>query len=329
MSASAFFQKIFQRSVFISACLALQGCSLWNKKATPEPTISSTATVMGEPVLVQQDAYTQPGKPSIRAVPRRPEPKEKPMEESETPDNASLYVVCKGDTLTRIARRFHVSVFQLMQENHLKNKNKLQVGQVLSIPPSDHDSSSYVPSITEPMKGEHYYVQKGDTLTRIAAKYGTTVAALREWNHLTRDTIYVGQTLMVSGTINTQKKPSAVPSSQRTISGDTYQVQSGDTLWKIAKRCHLSVSELIQCNPQIDPDRLQIGQVLSIRKVSSVPSAVSQPSSKPIASIDPFASEPSPTVEVKENPKEEESEFKDLFEENKDMPMVPVNEKHE
>ncbi|MBP5191489.1 MAG: LysM peptidoglycan-binding domain-containing protein [Opitutales bacterium] len=400
MLPSLAFRKISPKSVLIGACLFLQGCSLdfwnWNKKTASEPTIASTTTVIGDGTLAQQDAGIQRTEPSIRAVPRRPEPKEEPVEENEVPESTSLYVVCKGDTLTKIARRFHVSVFQLMQENHLRNKNKLRVGQILSIPQGDDASSSDVPPVVEPepMKGERYRVQKGDTLTRIARRFrvsveqlqqanslanknklfveqtliipqngsckgsfsakdsssgkgtycvqkgdtltriaarcGTTVANLREWNHLTRDTIYVGQTLVVSETGISPKKPSTVPSPQKIISGDTYQVQSGDTLWGIAKRCHVSVSELKRCNPQMDPDRLQIGQVLSICKSSSSPVAAASRSLEQTA--DPFGSEPSQAVEIKEKPKEDEEsefkEFKDLFEENKDMP-IPMNEKHE
>jgi LysM repeat protein len=45
------------------------------------------------------------------------------------------YTVKPGDTLTAIANRFHASVTTLMTRNHLKNADKLALGQRLSIPP--------------------------------------------------------------------------------------------------------------------------------------------------------------------------------------------------
>lgn len=44
----------------------------------------------------------------------------------------------------------------------------------------------------------YYTVERGDTLYRISRKYGVTVSQLKEWNHLTSDTISIGQRLIVS-----------------------------------------------------------------------------------------------------------------------------------
>lgn len=43
-----------------------------------------------------------------------------------------------------------------------------------------------------------------------------------------------------------------------------YQVQRGDTLWKIAQRYHTTVERLIELNPGIDPQNLQVGQKIRV-----------------------------------------------------------------
>jgi LysM repeat protein len=46
----------------------------------------------------------------------------------------------------------------------------------------------------------------------------------------------------------------------------TYRVRSGDTMGSIAERCDLSVDELLQLNPDVDPQTLRAGQRLRLRE---------------------------------------------------------------
>ena len=102
------------------------------------------------------------------------------------PSGVSYYTVQYGDSLGSIARRYNRTVWQLAQANGIYNANRIYAGQVLIIP-------AYAPTrITT------YYVQPGDTLTRIAARYGTTVAAITSYNLLWNPSlIYVGQALTI------------------------------------------------------------------------------------------------------------------------------------
>ena len=110
-----------------------------------------------------------------------------------------------------------------------------------------------IPSLPE--SGNYYVVQNGDSLWKIANKYGITVNELKSLNGLTSNNLTVGQIL-------------EVPGSSGSTSG-TYTVKSGDSLWKIANQFGVTVSELKNLN-NLTSDILSVGQVLKIP--SSLPS---------------------------------------------------------
>ncbi len=98
--------------------------------------------------------------------------------------------------------------------------------------------------------GDAYVVQPGDTLYRIAKKYGMTVQQLAELNHLA-DPSYIraGQVLVIS-------KPSS--------SIHTYTVKSGDTLYSLARKYGVSVSAIVSANHLANASYITVGQVLVI-----------------------------------------------------------------
>ncbi len=94
-----------------------------------------------------------------------------------------------------------------------------------------------------------HIVKKGDTLYRIAARYGVSVQRLQSDNGITANqTLVVGQALIV------------------TLPAVTYTVQPGDNLSTIASAYGVTVMELIQNNPSLAlSDPIYPGQVLTIR----------------------------------------------------------------
>ncbi len=111
----------------------------------------------------------------------------------------TTYVVQPGDTLTKIATRFQVSIQSLVQANHLSDPNAIRAGQTLVIP-DDAARPAPAADIT-------YIVQRGDSLARLAARFGVTIEALMAANHLTTTTLQVGQVLVIPAPI-----PAAPPS---------------------------------------------------------------------------------------------------------------------
>jgi lipoprotein-anchoring transpeptidase ErfK/SrfK len=105
----------------------------------------------------------------------------------------SIYIVQPGDTLIRISARHGVSVSQLAGANGLRWNSWVYVGQRLTIP--GHTEGS-----TQPSGATTYIVQRGDTLTRIAARYGVSVSRLARANGLRwYSWVYVGQRLTIPG----------------------------------------------------------------------------------------------------------------------------------
>jgi LysM repeat protein len=121
----------------------------------------------------------------------------------------TTYTVQPGDNLYRISLRFGVSISAIAQANGIGNTNLIFVGQVLQIPaggttppPVQPTAVPGQPTPVPPAPGGtgSYVVQRGDTLARIAARFGTTVAAIAAANGIANpNLIYVGQTLNIAG----------------------------------------------------------------------------------------------------------------------------------
>ena len=113
-----------------------------------------------------------------------------------------------------------------------------------------------IPYYKEGESQEIYTVKKGDSLWKIANKYNTTVEKLKSANNLKTNTLSVGQKLVI---------PSISVSPEVS---DTYIVQKGDSLWSIANKFNMTVSELKNLN-NLTNNLLSIGQVLKIKDSSN------------------------------------------------------------
>lgn len=113
-----------------------------------------------------------------------------PGSEPPKPDEPIYYTVKRGDNLTKIAKAYKTTVAQLVIWNNIKNPNLIFPGQVLIVGKKEPDP----PTPPE----EYYTVVRGDNLTKIANKFGTTVKQLVAWNNIpNKNLIYPGQVLRV------------------------------------------------------------------------------------------------------------------------------------
>lgn len=106
------------------------------------------------------------------------------------------YIVQAGDTLSGIAVQFGVSLGDLANANKLSVMSYVYIGQTLRIP-----GKSVAPAAPAPNSGSGsvYTVQSGDTLSAIAARFGTTVAALQQANNITNpNLLFAGQKLVIA-----------------------------------------------------------------------------------------------------------------------------------
>lgn len=109
----------------------------------------------------------------------------------------TVYTVVKGDTLSGIAARYGTTYHVLATYNGIANPNRINVGQKIKIPNSSSNTSSTAGSATTT-----HNVVKGDTLSALAKKYGTTVAKIvaankSKYPKITANYIVVGWTLSI------------------------------------------------------------------------------------------------------------------------------------
>lgn len=171
-----------------------------------------------------------------------------------------IYTVKVGDNLYSIAKRYNVTVNDIIETNNLSS-NILSIGQELKIPIStsgdiDNQYSTYI-------------VQSGDSLYKIANKFGMTVDQLMAINNLETTSLSVGQVLKVnSGGGSSSGIPlgsSCYGEGYKEPSYVTYTVKRGDNLYSIARKYNTSVDNLIELN-NLSSNNLSIGQVLKIRE---------------------------------------------------------------
>jgi LysM repeat protein len=104
-----------------------------------------------------------------------------------TLDSTNIYLVQPGDTLSSIAIHFGTSVDELVRKNNIRNPNLIYAGQVLTIPSAK--------GLSERIE---YTIRAGDTLSKIAGNFGTTVSQLQALNRITNpDLIIAGQRIRV------------------------------------------------------------------------------------------------------------------------------------
>ncbi|MBD3306974.1 LysM peptidoglycan-binding domain-containing protein [candidate division KSB3 bacterium] len=105
------------------------------------------------------------------------------------------HTIQRGETLGAIANRYKVSVATLKAYNTIRNERRLQIGQLLRVPLS---KSSMLANNQNTGKMLTYRVQRGDSLSKIASKFGVSVRQLQQWNNVKKGAvIYPGNRLKV------------------------------------------------------------------------------------------------------------------------------------
>ncbi|OUZ14572.1 muramidase family protein [Enterococcus cecorum] len=174
--------------------------------------------------------------------------------------NASSYTVKSGDSLWSIANKHGLSVAQLKSMNGLSS-DMIYPGQKLMVTGGTTTSSTTNTATTKPApsqvsnqtvtvgsSAQTYTVVAGDSVWKIANKFGISMDTLRSLNNIKKDFIYPGQVLKV----------------QASTTSSTYRVKSGDSLWSIAQKHGLSVAQLKALN-QLTSDLILVNQTLKVK----------------------------------------------------------------
>ncbi len=164
--------------------------------------------------------------------------------------------VRRGETVSHLAQRYRTTVRAIAEANGLRSAHRLSIGQDLLIP-QGRRSGANPPSFasTHSQKGPTgpvpagtrrvvYTVKKGDTLSEIAERYGTSSRMLRRWNRIGRF-IHPGDRLTIYVRGGSSGKLAAANDEPNSF---YVKVRKGDTLWDLARHYGVSFSALLNAN---------------------------------------------------------------------------------
>jgi len=280
---------------------------------TTTATMTSTATTTSTSVPPPSN-NSSPTPDQNVGSPEAPEPTDMPLPQggpSSAFVNSIVHTVRRGETVAQISALYGSTNQAIIEANGLNQNALIFVGQRLVVPvrlgapATATPTATLTPSVTPtgfvapppppppppaPSTETIYIVQPGDTLSLIARRFNTTVAALAQLNGIVNaNRILVGQRLTIPGTggPTTSPPPAAPPSDTNTTldntvfivvtatpsPGDnasqsapqtTYVVQPGDNLFRISLRFQTTMGALMRANGIVDANRIFVGQRLVI-----------------------------------------------------------------
>ncbi|MEL7147307.1 MAG: LysM peptidoglycan-binding domain-containing protein, partial [Bacteroidota bacterium] len=254
------------------------------KKEVKDTVRTSVKPTKLPPIEPKKDKVKKPTKVKVDPIVEKvPDPKEETaltVEETSKQEldkkvkqlDFDIHEVAAGQTLFAIARKYGVSVNDLIEWNNLDPYNTIiSIGQKLELkrPFVTPEKVEEIP--TE--KALYHVVQPGETAYAIARKYDITVDQLIGWNKLDEQaSISIGQKLKVSGVFVEQKVPKKVKKAEEAEETkpaekeDKYhEVGPGDTLYSLSRQYNISVKDLIRIN-QKSGASINIGERLKIKE---------------------------------------------------------------
>lgn len=181
------------------------------------------------------------------------------------------YTVRPGDTVSHIALRHGTTVAAVVAANNLDDRALIRIGQRLAIPGAAVTPAPRTKVAKAAPVAATHKVVPGDTVSHIATRYGTTVAAVVQANKLdARALIRIGQVLTIPGkAAPTAAAPRAKAPTATTAS---YTVAPGDTVSRIAAKFGTTVSAVVKANKLDARAFIRIGQKLAIPGVPATTS---------------------------------------------------------
>ena len=183
-----------------------------------------------------------------------------PSNKAELEAKSVSYKVKKGETLSSISKKYHITEDELKAMNNLKSSTirfgqELKVNQPLEVASVNNGSKN---TKADPVVAT-YKVKKGETLSDIAEKNNVSVADIKSLNNLHSSSIRPGQQLQLVSK-DVQPEQEAIAKTEKTI---VHKVESGESLYLIAKKYNVAIDELKRLN-NLDGAKLKPGQSLSV-----------------------------------------------------------------
>ncbi|MBZ5698367.1 MAG: LysM peptidoglycan-binding domain-containing protein [Acidobacteriia bacterium] len=182
----------------------------------------------------------------------------------------------QGETLSSVAKQYHVRPAEIADANELALGASLEEGQKLIIPAVAHSEAAAGKLI-------RYRVRRSDTVGSVANEFDVSATELRNWNHLKSNHIARGMRLKIYPGGMTplpqakprETSPSTVVARRAGSSGHptimearsstvVHRVKSGETLWSIARAYRTTVEAIQSGNRYLFSRPLQVGDTLTI-----------------------------------------------------------------
>lgn len=171
----------------------------------------------------------------------------------------------RGEKVSAIAKKYGISVGQLMDINDLSRKQRLKADQPILVPagaiPPGNSLPSQVAMASTPLAGDKvprqqttlHTVRPGDTVSSIAKKYGISSRQLMSLNKLKKSRLKNGQVLTVTSPLPSAQPNTKLAASEKRLAKSAtiktqYVVKRGDTLASIARKFNIAVSDLQRWN---------------------------------------------------------------------------------
>ncbi|MCQ2604864.1 MAG: LysM peptidoglycan-binding domain-containing protein [Spirochaetia bacterium] len=184
------------------------------------------------------------------------------------------YTMKSGDTLSSVAKKYGVTVNDILKVNNIKNPNNVYKGTKITIPEKNKVSSAPAQKVTY----ETYTVKKGDSLSLIADKTRCPLKDVMSANNITNvNKIYVGQKLRIPR-VTTASVPTSASKTAEKITYETYTVKKGDNLSLIADKNKCTLQDVMSANNITNVNKIYVGQKLRIPRVTtaSAPTSASK-----------------------------------------------------
>ncbi len=167
--------------------------------------------------------------------------------------------VKKGESLWLLAQRYHTSVRAIMRLNNLRNGTLLRAGKILKIPVGRKRIYTAVSAsmLVYGKKRLKYTVKKGDSLWKIARRFGVTTKEIIVLNGIRNHSLRIGQIIYIPiNEVHVSKKEK--------MNLSLYKVKKGDTPYEIAKKFGMSLSDFLRINNLRKSSKIFPGQILMV-----------------------------------------------------------------
>lgn len=162
------------------------------------------------------------------------------------PTGTVTYIVLPGDTYYGLAQRYNTTVTAISAANPGVDPNNLQIGQAICLP-------AIMPPNPCPCGSKIYLVQAGDSFYSIAQKFNIPFDVFYMANSgLDPANLQIGQAVCIP----------MLPACP--VNSIPHAIRPGETYYSLAQIYGVSVNDIIMANPGVDPNNLQVGQLICL-----------------------------------------------------------------